>query len=323
MVRPGGDDEEPPAEPPAAGAADRVDGLPGDDHRHDGGLAGPGRELQGQPRQPRVGAGVGRVEVVEERLRAAARARRDLGDPDQGLDRLDLAEEGPDAAEVVAAPVPQEAGRLRGDLPVARVRQRPPPIHVAAQLVDDGGRVVLLGGRGNPGAVRELQDVLGGRLPPLPGLRDGGDELRPPPLLEDAARRLSFLVQLPMAGRVLVGRVDDRSREERSAHGRLRSAPSSSPSPSPGFRTGRPARPGRPAPVPWPCARAGAGRAVDRASAGRGSRGRRLDHPAAPRPYMASHISAATSRSPHSSASSQRIHSPDGGGVSSSFRTSS
>ena len=53
-----------------------------------------------------------------------------LGEPDQRLDRLDLAEEGPDAAEAVVAPVPQQAGGLRRDLPVARLRQRAPPVHV-------------------------------------------------------------------------------------------------------------------------------------------------------------------------------------------------
>ena len=73
-----------------------------------------------------------------------------LGEPDQRLDRLDLAEKGPDAAEAVVAPVPQQAGGLRRDLPIARVRQRAPPVHVVAQLVDDGRRVVLLGLRGNP-----------------------------------------------------------------------------------------------------------------------------------------------------------------------------
>ena len=218
-----GDDEESAAEAPAAGMAHRVDRLPGDDHRHHGGLAGPGRELERQPGQARVGPGVGRLEVVEEGLRAAAEPRRGLGEPDQRLDRLDLAEEGPEAAEAVVAPVPQQAGRLRGGAPIVRVRQRPPPVHVAAELVDDGRRVVALGLRGNPGAVPELQPVLGGCRLPLPGLGDGRDEFRPPPLLDDAAGRLSFRVQLPMAGRVLVGRVDDRLLEERSAHGWLRS----------------------------------------------------------------------------------------------------
>ena len=218
----GGDDEEPAPEAPAAGPAHRVDRLPGDDHRHHGGLAGPGRQLQGQPRQPRVGPGVGRFEVVEERPLAPAPPRRDLREPDQRLDRLDLAEEGPDAAEAVVAPVAQQAGRLRGDLPVARIRQRPPPVHVAAQLVDDGRRVVPLGLRGDPGAVPELQRVLGAGGLACPRFRDGGDELGPPAPVDEPVGRLPLRVELPMAGGVLVRGVDDRLGEEAVRHGWLR-----------------------------------------------------------------------------------------------------
>ena len=201
----------------------RVDRLPGDDHRHHGGLAGPGRELQGQPRQPRVGPGVGRFEVVEEGLRAGAETRRGFGEPDQRFDRLDLAEEGPKAAEAVVAPVPQQAGRLRGDAPMARVRQRPPPVHVATELVDDGRRIVLLGLRGNPGAIPELQRVLGAGGLAFPGLRDGGDELGPPAPVDEPVGRLPLRVELPMAGGVLVRGVDDRMGEEAVGHGWLRS----------------------------------------------------------------------------------------------------
>ena len=72
------------------------------------------------------------------------RLRRDLGQPDRRLDRLDLAEERPHAAELVVPPVLQQPGCLRGDLPLAGVRQLPPCVHVAADLVDDRGRIVLL-----------------------------------------------------------------------------------------------------------------------------------------------------------------------------------
>jgi hypothetical protein len=82
MVRPGVDDEKAAGESAAARAADGVDGLPGDDHRHDGGLAGAGGELQGQAHQFRVGAVVGIGEVFEEPLAGLAQLRGDLGQPD-------------------------------------------------------------------------------------------------------------------------------------------------------------------------------------------------------------------------------------------------
>ena len=42
---------------------------------------------------------------------------RDLGEPDQGLDRFQLAEEGPDVAEGVMAPVAQQPSCFRGHPP--------------------------------------------------------------------------------------------------------------------------------------------------------------------------------------------------------------
>ena len=45
------------------------------------------------------------------------------------------------------APVLQQARGLGRDLPLLRVGQRAPGVHVAAELVDDRGRVVLLLGR--------------------------------------------------------------------------------------------------------------------------------------------------------------------------------
>ena len=51
----GSDDEEAAGELLAVRPADGVDRLPGDEHRHDRGLAGAGGELQGQSRQIGVG----------------------------------------------------------------------------------------------------------------------------------------------------------------------------------------------------------------------------------------------------------------------------
>ena len=73
--------------------ADGVDGLPGDDHRHDGGLSDAGGEFEGEPEQFGIGVVIGVGQVIEEGLAGLAGLGGDFGEPDCGLDRLDLAEE--------------------------------------------------------------------------------------------------------------------------------------------------------------------------------------------------------------------------------------
>jgi hypothetical protein len=65
--------------------------------------------------------------MIEERLPGLA-LRRDLGEPDGGLDGFDLAEEGPCLAEAMVAPVLQQARRLGRDAPGVLIGQPPPVI---------------------------------------------------------------------------------------------------------------------------------------------------------------------------------------------------
>ena len=142
-----------------------------------------------------------------------ARLRRDLGQPDGGLDRLDLAEERTDAAELVMPPVLEEARRLRRHLPLVRIGQGTPRVHVAADLVDDRGRVVLLLLGRKPLAFVEYESLLCRGLALL-RLRDRRDEFAP--------RRVSMicwwaarLVELPMPrgysyGELRIGLVEER-----------------------------------------------------------------------------------------------------------------
>ena len=140
----GRDHQEAARESGALGPANCVDRLPGDQHRHDGGLSGAGRQLESQPRQVRIGVVIGVREMVEEFPAGPARARRNLGEPNGGLDRFNLAEEGLNATESVVPPVLEQPGSLRGDLPLALVRQVSPPLDLSAHPVDDCRQVVLL-----------------------------------------------------------------------------------------------------------------------------------------------------------------------------------
>jgi hypothetical protein len=124
----------------ALGMADRIDGLPDDQHRHDGGLASSGCAFQRQAHQLRVGIAVGIGEVIEEALARVAGLGSHLCKPDGHLDGLDPAEERANAAKLVVPPVLEQAGRLRRNLPLARVRQGPPPVHLLADAIDDSGR---------------------------------------------------------------------------------------------------------------------------------------------------------------------------------------
>ena len=90
--------------------------------------------------------------------------RRDLGQPDRRFDRLDLAEERTDAAELVVPPVLKQAGRFGRDLPMIGVGQAPPCVHVLAHSIDDRGRVILLLFRRKPFAFVENDLLLRWRL---------------------------------------------------------------------------------------------------------------------------------------------------------------
>ena len=235
----GGDDQEPPGEAAALRPAHRVDGLPGDQHGHHGGLARAGGELEREAEQPRVRLPGGVLQVSEEAPAGLARVGGDLGQPDGGLDRLDLAEEGPDAGETVMPPVPEEARGLGGHPPLPRVRSLPPLVDLAADAVDDPGvLLVLLRAGGEPLALVEDQGFLGvlgflgvpGFMPrgALPAaflrLRDGGDEFGPAAALDDLPGRLAVRVELPMPAGIAVRGVEDRVLEESVVHVRPPSA---------------------------------------------------------------------------------------------------
>jgi hypothetical protein len=81
-----------------------VDGLPRDQHSHYGGLACACSELERKSHQFGIGVLVRGGEMIKHTL-ASARLRGNLGEPDRSFRRLDLAEEGALAAELVLTPV--------------------------------------------------------------------------------------------------------------------------------------------------------------------------------------------------------------------------
>ena len=156
-------------------------------------------------------------EMIQEPL-AVPVLRRDLGQPDRRLDRLDLAEERADAAELVVPPVLEQPGGFRRHLPLVGIGQGPPRVHMSPDLVDDRGRVVLLllGREALPFV--EDKALSAPQLLALLRLRDRRDELGTAPGVDDLLGGLAGLVQLPVPRRVLVGGVQDRLVEERIGH---------------------------------------------------------------------------------------------------------
>ena len=176
----------------------RVDGLPGDEHRHDGRLAGAGRQLQREAHQLRVGVVIGIGQMLKKTLSHLSHLRRDLRQPNGRFDGLNLAEERADAAELVVPPVLKQACRLRRDMPVVRVGQAPPFIYLIANRIDDRGGVVLLVFWSKALCLhRRHQRYLLGF--PLSGLGDRRDELGAAAGLDYFLSRLTLAIELPVA----------------------------------------------------------------------------------------------------------------------------
>ena len=138
-------DEKATRETFALRSAHRVDGLPGDQHRHNRGFSRACGQLQSEAHEFRVGIIVGIREVVQKAFPGLPCLWRDLGQPNDSFHRLHLAEEGPDIAELVMSPMLEQASRLRGDLPLVWM-QSAPLVHMLAQFIDDRGGIILLRG---------------------------------------------------------------------------------------------------------------------------------------------------------------------------------
>ena len=125
------DNEEAAGEAPALRPPHGVDGLPGDEHGHDRRLPRARGQLEREAHELRVGVVVRVRQVLEEPLPLPL-VRRHLGEPDHGLHRLDLTEEGADAGEFVVSPVLKQPRGFRRHPPRARVADAAPLVHTVA-----------------------------------------------------------------------------------------------------------------------------------------------------------------------------------------------
>ncbi len=181
-----GDDEEAGCEEFGLRVLHGVDGLPGDEHGHDGGFACAGGEFEGDAIEAGVGFGVGVGEVGEDTFGGGALGGN-FGQPDGGFGGFDLAEKGPQIGELVVTPVLEEAGGGRGDAPLFGIGESAPGVDLGADFADVG-RGVAGGGGGFIGS--EVEAGLDGRFATggfFARLGDGGD-------VADVATLIDFLL---------------------------------------------------------------------------------------------------------------------------------
>jgi hypothetical protein len=86
--------------------------------------------------------------MVPEGGAAGTQFGSNLGQPDCGLDGLDLTEEGAQALEFMMPSVVKQPGGFGRDLPLGRVRQFPPGIYILADFIDNRRSDVFLLRRG-------------------------------------------------------------------------------------------------------------------------------------------------------------------------------
>jgi hypothetical protein len=98
-------DEETTREVGASRPANRVDGLPRDDHRHYRGFSGTRRELQGQPRKIGIGIPIRVRYVIDKPLSGLPELWSHLCKPDCGFHCLDLAKERTNIVELELTPM--------------------------------------------------------------------------------------------------------------------------------------------------------------------------------------------------------------------------
>ena len=179
-------------------------------------FAGAGCQLEGHAEQLRVSPSICIRQIIEEATASCALPRGYFSQPDNRLNGLYLAEEGTKNTLAILTPMPQELCGLRCYAPVPFVGERPPRIDFLPNAADKRcDLLILLARSGKPPAIVKNDLLL--RRVPLAGLRDRRNEISGASLADDVAGGLPF-EQLPVARRVLVGRVQYGVVEELFVH---------------------------------------------------------------------------------------------------------
>ena len=82
--------------------------------------------------QARIGRLASTLEVLKEGRPCLACRRRDLSEPDDSLDSLDLAEEGALTRELVMTPMLEEPGRFGSHAPISLIGELSPLVDLPA-----------------------------------------------------------------------------------------------------------------------------------------------------------------------------------------------
>jgi len=120
-----------------------IDGLPGNEHGHDGCLPCPRCKFQGQTRQIGIGVMVG-VFQMSQKIFSRFFIGGHLGKPDDRFNGFNLAKERPVGTEFVFPPVLKQPGGFRRHFPVSGIGKRAPFVHMRPQIVNKRRRIILL-----------------------------------------------------------------------------------------------------------------------------------------------------------------------------------
>jgi len=115
--------------------------------------------------------------MIDELFAPASHTGGDFGQPNRGLSGFNLTEERSNATEFVMPPVLEQARGFRRYLPLTRILEIPPLVHLTAEFINDGSGVILLFRSREPFALVENECALI-PAPLLFRLWDRRDELR-------------------------------------------------------------------------------------------------------------------------------------------------
>ena len=201
--------------------AQRIDGLPRNQHCHDRRFPRARCHLERDAFEFGICIMACLFQMLQQIFFAFAQFGRDFGQPDKRLDGFDLTKERANGGKGMLSPMLQQARSLWCDAPITWVRNHAPLVHEIANEVDVAGGVVLLRAGGQSLAfVHDERDLSAVGFVGLAFFRfgDGRNKFRPAAAFDNALGWLTLLIQFPMFGGTFVRRVEDRLSKEKIIH---------------------------------------------------------------------------------------------------------